>query len=292
MRPLPLKKGDVIAVAAPAGPFDRARFLKGISFLKKNGFHVQFRKDIFSRRDYLAGDDRRRASELDQALAGKAKALIFARGGYGSQRILPLLKNRPRPKVVMGSSDLTAVLVHLWNKYRMPSCYGPMVAPHLTEAENVTRVARALVDRRFFEKQRLVAQSTLRNGQAAGRLIGGCLSLVVSTLGTPWEIDTRGTILFLEDTNEEAYAVDRMLTQLEQAGKFRGVKGLMFGTFRRKRILFPKDIRNVIRGKFKNFPGPILWGVRFGHCKNPLIVPFGGYGRIEGKRLVVTKGIF
>jgi muramoyltetrapeptide carboxypeptidase len=288
----PLQKGGLIAIAAPAGPFDRPRFRKGVARLKQAGFRVSFRRDIFARRSYLAGDDLRRARELNQALSGPAEALLFARGGFGCQRVLPLLNGRVRPKVVMGSSDLTVVLIHLWKKYRLPSCYGPMVAPHLTDERNVARVTRALTDPRFFERQKLVAVAVLKGGKASGRLVGGCLSLVVASLGTPWEINTKGSILFLEDTNEEPYAVDRLLTQLEQAGKFRGVKGLVFGTFRQKSVLFPPAIRDVVREKFSKFRGPVLWGVRFGHCKDPLIIPFGGEGRIEGNRLVVTRGIF
>jgi muramoyltetrapeptide carboxypeptidase len=167
-----------------------------------------------------------------------------------------------------------------------------MVAPHLIEPKTAARVARALTDPDFFDGRPLRAKAALRGGRAWGRLVGGCLSLITATLGTPWEIDTKGCILFLEDTNEEPYAVDRLLTQLDQAGKFKGVKGLVFGTFKQKNVLFPPSIRKVVAEKFKRFPGPVLWGVRFGHCRDPLILPFGGEGRIEGKRLVVTRGIF
>lgn len=292
MRPHPAQPGDLIAIAAPAGPFDRRRFQRGVSLLKKAGFGVAFRSDIFARLPYLAGEDRRRARELSEALEAPFSALLFARGGYGCQRALPLLKAKISPKIVMGSSDLTAVLIHLWKKYRMPSYYGPMVAPHLTDPKTVARVARALTDPDFFDRQPLQAKAALRGGRARGRMAGGCLSLITATLGTPWEIDTKGCILFLEDTNEEPYAVDRLLTQLDQAGKLKGVKGIVLGTFKQKNVLFPASIRKVVAEKFKKFHGPVLWGVRFGHCKDPLILPFGGEGRIQGTRLVVTRGIF
>jgi len=293
LRPHPAQPGDLIAIAAPAGPFDRKRFQKGVALLKKAGFGVAFRSDIFARKAYLAGEDRRRARELQEALEAPFSALLFARGGYGCLRALPLLNHlKVSPKIVMGSSDLTVVFIHLWQKFRMPSYYGPMVAPHLTDPKNVARVAKALTDPDFFDRRPLKARAILRGGRASGKLLGGCLSLVVATLGTPWEIDTKGCILFLEDTNEEPYAVDRMLTQLEQAGKFKGVRGIVFGTFKQRDVLFPASIRNVVREKLKNFPGPVLWGVRFGHCRDPLIVPFGGDGRIQGNCLVVTRGIF
>lgn len=296
MKLQPLKKGDVIAIAAPAGPFDRGRFLRGVALLRKTNFKTSFRRDIFSRHPrlrYLAGDDRRRAQELQSWLqASEPKALLFARGGFGSQRILPLLNRRLRPKVLVGSSDLTVLLNYLWKKHRLPSLYGPMVAPHLILAKNVSRVARALTDPGYFRRQTLAAKKILKPGGVSGRLIGGCLSLLISTLGTPWEAETRGSILFLEDTNEEPYAVDRMLTQLEQVGKFKGVRGIVFGTFRQGRVLFPPEIETVIRERLKNFPGPILWGLRFGHCRDPLILPLGGIGQIKGNRLAILKGIF
>jgi muramoyltetrapeptide carboxypeptidase len=282
----------LIAVAAPAGPFDRKKFHHGVFLLKQAGFGMALRKDITDRRGYLAGDDARRASELNEALASPFSALLFARGGYGCQRIVPRLNGKIHPKIVMGSSDLTVVLIHLWKKYGMPSYYGPMVAPHLTQPKTVKRVARALMDARFFDHQPIVAKAALKGGSASGVLVGGCLSLVIATLGTPWELDTRGKILFLEDTNEEPYAVDRMITQLEQAGKLKGAKGLVFGTFKQGKTLFPSAIRQVLQDKLKKFRGPILWGVRFGHCKDPLIIPFGGQGRIRSNRLVITRGIF
>jgi muramoyltetrapeptide carboxypeptidase len=296
LKPKPLKQGDLIAIAAPAGPFDRPRFLRGVNLLKKSKFKVTFRKGIFNRHrrlPYLAGEDLRRAQELNAWLADpRSKALLFARGGFGCQRILPLLKNRCLPKIVVGSSDLTVLLSHLWTKHRLPSLYGPMVAPHLILKKNVTRLSRALTDTNYFKKQKLVAKRILRPGNAEGRLVGGCLSLVISTLGTPWEIDTKESLLFLEDTNEESYAVDRMLTQLEQSGKLRGVRGIVFGTFRHGKTLFPSKVETVLQERFRTFRGPVLWGLRFGHCPNPLIIPFGGVGRIKGNQLLILKGIF
>ena len=291
----PLKKGDPVAVAAPSGPFDRQQFLKGVGELQKVGFRVGFQKNIFARHKvlkFLAGDDARRASELNRYLSDDSKAILFARGGFGCQRILPLLKGPCSPKVVVGLSDVTVLLNHLWQKFRLPSLYGPMVAPHLTEPHNVRRLVLALTRSDALRKQDLPARAVIRSGQAQGTLVGGCLSLVASTLGTPWEIETKNTILFLEDTDEQPYATDRLLLQLEQAGKFKGVRGIVFGTFRQGKILFPKEIKQVIQERFKKFKGPVLWGLRFGHCPNPLFIPLGGVGRIQGKKLFIEQGIF
>jgi len=293
----PLKVGSRIGIAAPAGPFDRKRFLKGVRVLNRLGFRVQYGQDIFARNGYLAGNDRRRARELIRFLQNRrVQALLFARGGYGCAPLLPLLlKNSIKPKVVVGFSDLTVILNFLWKGLRLPSLYGPMVATDLggvTHPKNAERLHSALIDPDFFEGQHLVAKSLLNPGQARGRLVGGCLQLIISTLGTPYDLETRGSILFLEDTGEEAYRVDRMITQLIQAGKLRGVRGIVLGTFKIGKQLFPTGIHRVFQDRLKWFRGPILWGVRFGHCENPLILPLGGIGRIEGRRLLIEKGIF
>lgn len=284
----------MVRIAAPASPFPATPFKRGVRLLQKQGFKVRYRKDIFANHRHLAGDDKRRLAELKEALTDtESQALLFARGGYGTQRLLPLLgKVRPAPKVIVGLSDLTVLLGFLWQKYSLPSLYGPLVAPHLENTKNTVRLGQALTQAKFFSKQRITAQEVLKNGSATGTLMGGCLSLIVSTLGTPYECDTKGSILFLEDTHEEPYAVDRMLTQLKQAGKFKGVRGIVLGTFRLRGVLFPNKIREVVLDCLRDFRGPILWGVRFGHCPDPLIIPFGVPGKIDGKRLLITKGFF
>lgn len=292
----PLKKGDWIAVAAPSGPFDRARFLKGVSLLKKAGFRVAYSSAIFQRHHrlpYLAGEDLKRAKALNHALRHpRYKAVLFARGGFGCQRLLPLLKGRIRPRVVVGLSDLTVLLNFLWQRHRLLTFYGPMVAPHLTSKERVRKLVQSLTEPKFSLRHPLRAKKILNRGTAEGTLVGGCLSLIVSTLGTPWEVKTDGSLLFLEDTHEEPYAVDRMLTQLEQAGKLRRVKGILLGTFRNGKTLFPHAIETVFRERLKGFRGPVLWGLRFGHCKDPLILPIGGKARIRENQVILTRGVF
>ncbi|MBI3540658.1 MAG: LD-carboxypeptidase [Deltaproteobacteria bacterium] len=288
-----LKEGSTLAVAAPSGPFKKGIFLRGVSLLKKAGFKIKYGQGIFSRKDYLAGSDHRRAEELDNFLSDpQIEALLFARGGYGCQRLLPLLKKKVSPKIVMGSSDLTVLLLYLWKKYKIPSLYGPMVVSHLSKKENVSRFKKTVTYSDFLTRQNLSALSTIRPGKAQGRLTGGCLSLIISTLGTPWEIDTKDSILFLEDTNEPPYVVDRMLTQLEQAGKLKGVKGIVLGTFRLKSNYFPSAIKAVVQEKLSHFKGPVLWGIKFGHYPEPLILPLGGDGKIVGRQLIITKGVF
>lgn len=293
MKPQRLTPGDTLFIAAPAGPFDRRKFLAGVAQLQKNGFRVRYRSDIFKRLNYLAGDDRRRLVEIQEALTDpRSKAVLFARGGYGCQRLLTRLPRRIRPKILVGSSDLTVILNDLWKRFGLPSFYGPMVAPHLGDPKNAARLKRALTDPDFFQKQILKAKKIIRPGKAQGVIAGGCLSLIASTLGTPGEIDTKGKILVLEDTHEEPYRIDRLLTQMDQSGKFRGVRGIVLGTFRLRKVLFPSSIERVVRDRLNFFSGPILWGVRFGHCPDPKIIPLGVKARIQGDRLLVTQKLW
>ncbi|MBI2082529.1 MAG: LD-carboxypeptidase [Deltaproteobacteria bacterium] len=288
----PLKKGSCIGIAAPAGPISRPRFLRGVRNLKRAGFSVSYSRGIFSQNGYLAGDDDRRSRELGKLLNDpRTDAILFARGGYGTQRLLPFLK-KTRPKIVVGFSDLTVLLATLWKRWGIPTLYGPMVATQLTKKRVVTRLKKALSDPRWFQMHPFSARKTFRGGRATGRLLGGCLTLFVSLIGTPYDVDTTGSILFLEDVDEPPYVVDRMMTQLEQAGKLKGVRGIILGTFRLKKKLFPSEIEKVFRERLRNFKGPVLWGTRFGHCSNPEMVPFGGVGRIQGKKLIIEKGIF
>lgn len=281
-----------MGIAAPAGPFGRGRFLRAVRNLERFGFRVSYRRDIFTQNGYLAGSDQRRARELNAMLVDPTiSALLFARGGFGTQRLLPQLK-KIHPKVVIGSSDLTCLLVALWQRWRLPSLYGPMVAPHLGDPLAARRLARILTHRAALTSAPLVASKVLKGGRAAGRLVGGCLSLLVSMVGTPDEPDTHGAILFLEDTDEPPYAVDRLLTQWEQAGKWRGVRGVVLGTFCLRGRLFPREVEAVFRKRLASIPGPVLWGVRFGHCQRPVTLPFGGWGRVVGRRLWIEKGIF
>lgn len=220
----------------------------------------------------------------------KISTLLFARGGYGTQSLLPLLQE-VSPKIVVGMSDLTALLVWLWQRHHLPSYYGPLVGPHLKRRQVSQKLFRILTNPKALEKQKLKARSVIRPGKGRGRLVGGCLTLIASLLGTPFELKTDQTILFLEDTDEPPYAVDRLLTQLEQAGVFRKVRGIVFGTFRLGKQLFPISVEKVIREKFRYFQNPVLWGLQFGHCPNPDLIPLGGIGRIEKNRLVLERGI-
>ncbi len=227
--PPPLHAGDLIAVAAPAGAVKKRELLRGIEHLAGRGFRVTYRDDIFDREGYFAGGDRRRAEELNGWIADPGvRAILMARGGYGSSRLFGLIDLRPlrrRPKIIVGYSDITALLLAVGLKAQTAVFHGPFVSDPPRDLDRLLRTLRGPSCLEF------PGLRTLRPGRAAGLLTGGNLSLLCHSLGTPFEVDTRGRILFLEEVNEPMYRIDRMLRQLALAGKFRALRGIVAGRF-------------------------------------------------------------
>ncbi len=268
-----IKKGDCIGIAASSSPFDKTLFLKGVQVLKKMGFQVHFRRDIFSKQGYLAGSDKRRVEELTGLITNKKiKAVFFARGGYGSQRIIPYLNPkllRKHRKPIVGFSDVTALLTFLRQKAGFPTIYGPVITqlgnkPHRRTIESLKTVPTIS----------LKGCKILKRGKAKGKLVGGCLSLIVSSLGTPYALETKNKILFFEDTDEKTYALDRMLTQLKNAGALKSVRGILIGTLAPAKG-DPHSIVAMLKERFKDFKGPVVFGIPSGHTKDFVSLPLG-----------------
>ena len=280
MKPCVLKPGDTIAIAAPSSPFDREEFLKGVLVLQNMGFKVIYRDDIFEKNFYLAGSDERRIDELFDNLANTAvKALLFARGGYGLLRILPQIDYRSlqtKPKIILGYSDITLLLIHLYQKYGWITFYGPVVAKDLSINLNEATQKSLYAALTNSQKPELLISRqahTIKSGQTEGVLVGGCLSLVCSSLGTSYEINTDDKILFLEDTNEKPYAVDRLLTQLVLANKLKKVRGIVFGNFVNgaDTLAYLEAFKNALH----HFKGPIVYNFPIGHGETKLTIPLG-----------------
>lgn len=278
--PPPLRPGDLVAVAAPASPFDRAAFLRGAEIVAARGFRVAYREDIFSRSGYLAGDDSRRAAELNGWIRDPdVRAVLFARGGYGTSRILhrvDFAALRRRPKILAGFSDLTALLAAAMRLGRIAVFHGPMLAGAGRSASAARELGRllALCSGRgappVFRGLR-----TLRPGRAAAPATGGNLSLLAHSVGTPFEIETRGRILLVEDVNERPYRVDRLVRQLLLAGKLRGLRGLVLGGFQGLRPGERRQVEAVLVEAAGRRGIPIVAGFPAGHGPSNRPFPLG-----------------
>jgi muramoyltetrapeptide carboxypeptidase len=239
VRPRALRPGNWLGIVAPAGPIaDTVGLDAGVAALERLGFRVRHDDRILESWRYLAGRDPSRADELVRRFADPEIAGIVAlRGGYGSSRIVPHLAPRPlrrHCKVFMGFSDLTTLHLYFQRRFGWVTLHGPMLtspALHAPSAEAERHLVRLWTDPGYRAALHFPELERWHGGVAEGRLVGGCLSLLVASLGTAYEVETDGAILFLEDLGEPPYRLDRMVTQLRQAGKLSAVAGILLGSF-------------------------------------------------------------
>jgi len=285
LKPPPIVCGDRIAIVAPASPFPRDEFDAGILELRTMGFDPVWDESVFSRDSYLAGDAAMRAQAVLTAWRDPSiKGLIGVRGGYGSAHLLPFLpiaELRARPKLLVGYSDLTALLSYLTTRAGIVAVHGPTVAGRFSRGPaGYDRLSFLSAIGAIKETADLGSASleTLRPGEASGTLLGGNLTQLAATLGTPYAFDPDpGCILFLEDVNERPYRLDRMLTHLDQAGILRRAAAVIFGEMpgcdEADGELTARD--GVLRG-LRNYRGPIVWGLKSGHTPGAAVsLPLG-----------------
>lgn len=242
------------------------------------------RARVLANEGFFAGSATDRLSALRQALAETSTHAIFcSRGGYGSTYLLEGLTAAPAaPKILLGSSDITALQIFLWRKFRWVSFYGPMVASNFDRGAGAPHgydfasFAHALTETKQGWEVDLAGEP-LASGTGSGVLLGGCLTLVESTLGTPWEIDTRGAILILEDRGMKPYQVDRALTHLRQAGKFEAIAGIILGDFPEcEAPLGSETVMGVALRILGSRNVPLVWGAPIGHTlRATLTIPLG-----------------
>jgi muramoyltetrapeptide carboxypeptidase len=272
-------------VLAPASASSPGRIRRGARQLERLGFDVRVYRQAFARRGHFAGRDRQRASALRTALADPAvRAIIFTRGGFGSARLLPLVDRdcaRSRPKIVVGYSDATSLLTFLTGKLGWVTFHGPMVA---TDFPNLAAVDRsALLDMLCGKLPKpLRLTTTIRSGVAEGRLFGGCLSILVSLLGTPYAPSLEGRIVFLEDVNEEPYSLDRMLTQLRQSGELGKARAIVFGEM--KNCGSRRELLAVLRDRTADLGIPVAFGLPSGHGRGKRTLALGVRARLDTSR--------
>jgi muramoyltetrapeptide carboxypeptidase len=300
-KPRALRRGDRIAVVAPASPFAREEFDAGIAELRSLGFEPVYEASVFDRLGYVAGAPEVRARAFTQAWNDPSiAALVAARGGYGSVQILPLLTPNDvagPPKAFIGYSDNTSILTWL-ALCGIVSFHGPMIEGRFARGE--AGYDRASFLRCLCEPEPLGeiagdGLEAIKEGEAAGPLVGGTLTQLVASLGTPYAFDPPpGAILFLDEIGERPFRIDRMLTQLRLSGILARIAAIAFNEC-------PKceepggnlSARSVVADVTKHFPGPVLFGVPSGHTAGATItLPFGVRARVVAgpqPRLVIEE---
>jgi muramoyltetrapeptide carboxypeptidase len=279
----------VIGIAAPASPFEHESFERGVQALHDMGFETLIPAGISAVQGFLAGPDEHRAAQLQGLFEDeRVDAVICARGGYGSLRILPLLdyeRIAVRPKVFIGFSDATALLAALAGRCGWATFHGPVVTG-LGDASEATRAAlRAAIASADPLMYRPAAAVTVRAGRAAGVLCGGNLTILCHLIGTPFQPSFRNRILFLEERGEAPYRIDRMLTQLMLAGCLKGIRGLVLGSF--TDCGAGPEILAIVRDRCVEADIPILAGIEAGHAEPNLTLPLGIHAVLDADQRVL-----
>jgi muramoyltetrapeptide carboxypeptidase len=304
----PLRSGGTIGVAAPASPYDsRSEVLRGVEWWESQGYRVKLAEHVFARDDYVAGDAEDRAADLNALFADPEVDVVQAlQGGYGSAQTIPHLDFDAigaSPKPLVGFSDITALHVSIRQRTGMPTVYGNgLVGVGSAEATAFTR-------------ERLLAVLTgdatgpvppnpddpyvraIRGGKVTAPLVGGCLWLLMQTMGTPWELDLEGAIFFFEDYKAPPYYVDGMLTQLKQAGKLDGVVGVVVGEMEgcdwgdlrpASDWARSRSLEDVLEEHLEPLGVPVLYRLPLGHGKHLAALPLGVRYTLDADRRTLT----
>jgi muramoyltetrapeptide carboxypeptidase len=298
VKPKRLAAGDTVGVVLPAsGALEADRIALAKEQLEAIGLNVVIGPHAYDRHGYFAGKDRDRADDLNRMFADDRIAGIFCyTGGWGSPRVLPYLDYdliARKPKVLIGYSDITALLNAIHQRTGLITFHGPVASSSLDpysldhfrrvvmtpEAPGILgppeKKATELVDR----TNRVLRLSP---GKASGRLAGGNLTLIASLMGTPYSVETDGKILFAEDVREEIYRVDRMLTQLALGGKFERMAGFVFGRCSDCMVNSPSfSLEDILRDRFANGGKPAISGLSFGHIEQKMTIPVGAMATLD-----------
>jgi len=280
-----LKPGATIGVAAVSGPVDEEKLACGLASLRSRGYRLVEAPNLRARSGFLAGADEERAAGYRRLLLDPAvDAVFFARGGYGSSRVLKHLDTeemRANRKIHLGGSDLTALFAWIQRHAGFVTFYGPMVAVEMAE-EGAGLDWEGLLRGDAAAPHSIAPGDVLTPGRAEGVLVGGCLSLLASLCGTAEAIRGDGAILFWEDTGEDTYRLDRMLTQLERSGTFGGLSGMVIGSVvPRREGESPELVRAYLEERFTGAPFPVAMGLASGHHERPRTLPLGARAQLD-----------
>lgn len=303
IKPERLKKGDTVGIIAPASPPNKENLERGLKFIEAIELNYKLGKSLYQEYGYLAGSDEDRLADLHgMFLDDEVKGIICAGGGYGTGRIASSIDYetiQKNPKVFWGYSDITFLHTAIRQQAGLVTFHGPMIASDLGK-EDANLISKEQFLQLFSPAElryttELSPLEEMIAGKAKGELVGGNLSLLASTMGTSYEIDTFGKILLIEDINEEPRAVDRMLNQLYMGGKLQGAAGIIVGDFNNcvpEREL-SLSLDEVLDHYIKLAGKPAMKGFKMGHCSPHIAVPFGTEAQMDTdtKTLIVESGI-
>jgi muramoyltetrapeptide carboxypeptidase len=284
VKPPALRPGDTVGIVAPASNLKSADLDAGCQALRRAGYRPFYLDSILDQDLYFAGSVNRRVRELEDMFANdEVRAIVCARGGYGANYLLEkidLAKVKSHPKIFIGYSDLTCLLTHFTDAARIATFHGPMAAKDWAHDSAVDQLSwqSALSSTEPWDVPLNQEVTGLLDGEADGILYGGCLSILVASLGTPFEIKTGGTILFLEDVAAKPYQIDRMLMQLKLSGHLRGVRGIVFGEMLDcvQSANQAHTLQEVIIRIVGDLGVPVAFGLKSGHVTSGNItLPFG-----------------
>ena len=290
IKPPALRSGDKVGIVAPASNIKGDLLERGCEALRRLGYEPFYFDSILERDLYFAGSVGRRARELEEMFAREdVRAIVCARGGYGSNYLLNALdlkKIAAHPKVFVGYSDLTSLLTCFTDAADFVTFHGPMITKDFAgdDGVDVASWTAALSGATEWEIGVESGARALVRGEAQGILYGGCLSILVASLGTPYEVHTDGTILFLEDVAAKPFQIDRMLMQLKLSGKLKGVRGIVFGEMQDCRQSADQDytLEEVVLRVVGDLGIPVAFGMRSGHVSRANItLPIGVRARLE-----------
>lgn len=304
IKPRALKLGDTIGIIAPASPTTEERVQKVYDKICEMGFKVKMGNSPYEKYGYLSGTDATRAEDINEMFKDKeVNGIICIRGGYGTPRLLDLLDYEAisnNPKIFVGYSDITALHIALTQIAGLVTYHGPMAASDMIE--NFSDFSRDSLFNTILNTEPISKISnpqgeeiiTINGGIAEGTIIGGNLSLIVDTIGTPYEIDLKGKILFIEEIGEEPYNIDRMLNQLRLSGKLKEANGIILGDFNNCESEKHNEnltLEQVINDQIKPIGKPTIYNLQAGHCNPMVTLPFGVRVRLDAdkKELLILE---
>lgn len=297
IRPKPLKKGDTIGLVGTSSPTPPERIKPAIEAMETLGLNVVLGESCYATHGYLSGKDELRARDINMMFQNPSISGVFSiRGGYGSARILPLLDFqmiKSNPKIFAGYSDVTSLHIAFNQICNIVTFHSPMPSTELYN--NVDSYTMdSYIDNIFSENPLGLIKNpegielkTLVKGEGEGILIGGNLSLLAASIGTKYEIDTKGKILFIEEVDEEPYRIDRMLLQLKEAGKLKDAEGIILGAWTNCTSKEPEkslSLMEIFKELIAPENKPTIYNFKCGHCLPTATLPLGSRARIDGEK--------